>query len=148
MYRIYFFNAQGQYQVPVYSELVQSTIEIVFTFKDVVPGIRVTASDEVVFETEQGKVIWPEFEEVALAHLVKAYPPAMKVSALDVLPGYLSAVDRAKSAGPEERSLAFAQLRAAELPLLANAASEGLNLNEYAYRSAELIITELSEVAS
>jgi len=146
MYLIYFFNAQGNYQVPIYQADMKATLAIVFTYMELVPGIRVTESDEVVFETVRGKVIWPDIERDTLDDVAKAYPPAAKASALDVLPGYITAMDRAISAEPQALELAFSQLRAAEIPLLAYAASEGLNLNEYAYRPAEVVITELSEL--
>lgn len=145
MYRIHFFNEQGLYQVPVYKEDMKATLEIVFTYKALVPGIRVTEFDEVVFETERGRVVWPEIDTDTLTEVELAYPPAVKVSALDVLPSYMSAVDRARAADRRSRETAFAQLRAEEVPLLAYAANEGLNLNNYGYQPAELIITEISE---
>lgn len=145
MYLIHFFNAQGNYQVPVYQSDMKATLGIVFTYMKLVPGIRVTQSDEVVFETERGKVIWPEIDGDTLVDVTRAYPPAAKASALDVLPGYITAMDQAMSAAPQARELAFNHLREAEIPLLAYAASEGLNLNGYGYRPAEVVITELSE---
>lgn len=145
MYLIYFFNAQGNYQVPVYQSDMKAALGIVFTYMDLVPVIRVTQADEVVFETERGKVIWPEIERDTLVDVAKAYPPAAKASALDALPGYIAAIDRAMAAEPQALELAFTQLRAGEIPLLAYAASEGLNLNAYGYRPAEVVITELSE---
>lgn len=145
MYLIHFFNAQGKYQVPVYQEDVHAMVEVVFTYKDLVPGIRVTQVDEVVFETVQGSVVWPKIAADALAAMAEAFPPALRASALDVLSGYRQSVARAEAAGAGEQELAFAQLRAAEIPLLAYAASEGLNLNGYGYRPAEVIITEIEE---
>lgn len=145
MYRIHFFNDQGKYQVPIYREDVKATLEIVFTYKNLVPGIRVTQSDEVVFETEFGRVVWPEIEQDQLAEVERAFPPAPKASALDALPVYMAAIDRARDADLGSREPAFNQLRSAEVPLLAYAASEGLNLNHYAYRQAEEIIYEISE---
>lgn len=145
MYRVYFFNAQGMYQVPIYQEDLPACLELVFTYKDLVPGIRVTQSDEVVFETERGAVVWPELDQDQLQSMAARFPPAAKQATLELMPLYLDAVDRATSAGESEFALACAMLRAAELPLLANAAREALNLNQFGYRSAEVIITEIEE---
>jgi hypothetical protein len=57
-------------------------------------------------------------------------------------------VSSALASSAESLELASSQLRAAEVPLLAYAACEGLNLNAYGYRPAEVIITELSEFGS
>lgn len=145
MYRVYFFNAQGKYQVPIYQEDLRACLELVFTYKDLVPGIRVTQSDEVVFETERGAVVWPELDADQLESMAANFPPAAKQATLELLPQYLDAVERAKSADAGEFELASALLRAAELPLLANAAHEDLNLLQFGYRPAEVIITEIEE---
>jgi hypothetical protein len=110
---IHFFNAQGKYQVPVYQADVKAMVEIVVTYKNLVPGIRVTQHDEVVFETDRGTVIWPEISTEALAGMREAYPSAAKAAALDVLQGYMKAVDSAVAAGTDTRELTFAQLCAA-----------------------------------
>lgn len=145
MYLVYLFNALGKYQVPIYQDDLRASLELVFTYKDLVPRIRVTQSDEVVFETERGVVLWPEIQPDDVAAMVVNFPPAEKHAALELLPLYLDAVDRARSAHASEFELACALLRAAELPLLANAAQEALNLLEHGYRPAEVIITEIEE---
>lgn len=144
MYLIHFFSSKGKYQTPVYQDDAHAMVEVVFTYKDLVPGIRVTQADEVVFETEHGRVVWPDIAADALAAMVLAFPPAAKVPALNVLDGYRRATDRAFAADGDTRELTFSHLRAAEIPLLAYAACEGLNLNAFGYRPAEDIITEIS----
>jgi hypothetical protein len=86
MYKIHFFNAQGMYQVPIYRTDLNGMMEIVFSYKDLVPGIRVTEADEVVFETERGVVIWPEIPDDTLSKMAMTFPPVAKVSALCQFP--------------------------------------------------------------
>jgi hypothetical protein len=145
MYRVYFFNAQGKYQVPIYQEDMRACLELVFTYKDLVPGIRVTQSDEVVFETERGAVLWPDIDAAAVEAIEGNFPPAAEQATLGLMPKYLDSVQRARSADASEFELASSLLRAAELPLLANAAREALNLLEYGYRPVEVVLTEIEE---
>lgn len=145
MYLIHFFNAQGRYQTPIYQQDTQAALEIVFTYKDLVPRIMVTVNDESAFETERGRVVWPELAEEAIDRLQRAFPAAAAGSALGLLPGYLAEVSRTQMACPELAELAYTQLRAAEIPLLAYAACEGLNLLAHGYQPAEAIISKLME---
>ena len=145
MYKIYFFNNQGMYQVPIYRSEMETALEIVLTFKSVVPGIRVTQSDEVVLESQGSQVVWPEIDEATLAELASRFPSAVATSTVELLPGYFSVMEEAIGSDAESAELVVSRLRAAELQLLAQAAREGLNLNLHGYRPAEVIITELSE---
>lgn len=145
MYKIYFFNNQGMYQVPIYRSEMETALVIVLTFKSVVPGIRVTQSDEVVLESQGSEVVWPEIDEATLGELARRFPPAVATPTVELLPEYFSAMEEAIGSDSASGELVASRLRDAELQLLAQAAREGLNLNLHGYRPAEVILTELSE---
>jgi hypothetical protein len=59
----YIYNAEGNYHSRIYLKTIEDSLELVYRFKDMVPRILITESDESVVEVEAGVIVHPHFSE-------------------------------------------------------------------------------------
>lgn len=140
----YFFNEEGRYQSRIYLDSSTTCLEMAFRFRDIVPKIMITQSDESILEMEQGQLTHPELDREVVQQLQQSYPPIRPVEFEVALENYHKNISRVESEGVLDASIEN-RLRNSEYYLMAIAAREGVNLYEYDYKPAEALITELSE---
>jgi len=142
-----FFDNQGQYNNKLYPADLESAIEIVLRYRSVAPTIIVTENDEIVLEVQQGKATPPVFDHPAIQRIEAISPSKVpEGSAMELMEAYRDAMVTVTDQPPGPLATpSYLLLEAIEVPLLAFAAKEGIDLSAHGYQPAGALVAEHRE---
>jgi len=128
MNRVYFKNASGQYHYGQFFDEVGDAVRFALEFQDIAPLIMVTNKNDCsIFEIENRAVIFPEDED---------FSDVPKMGLCDHLPSsreeYVSLIERRNTTPIVDDTFQLL-----EATLLAAAARDNINLNEYGWSLPE-----------
>lgn len=144
MYKAYLFHANGRYQAPVYLDSNSAIVTFVFRYIDIAPKIRITKSDEIVFETDAGTVTHPDISPLELQAMrsrVVSLPVNSTIE--ELINTYTRRVDVFRSSRGKDKDTLQSMFQI-ETDLFALAAREGVNLTSYGWVSAGVIDAQLN----
>ena len=148
MYIGYFFSEDGRYQNKMYFDDINDCLQVAMTYRNLVPYIRFIESDKSILEVKAGEIIWPELLAAEVNSLKKKFSPMPEnLSFEEVLHKYIEIINSYFIRSTAKKY--FSEVRYHERNLMAVAARDKINLNQYTnFKPAELVITELMDAYS
>lgn len=143
MYRVYLFNEDGQYQAPIYLETDEAVVAAVFRYKNQVPRIMATKSDESVFEIEGGAIVFPEFDQETLDAIESRFEPlSQDLSVDELLDAYATRVEEYERSHGKNEEI-YQSMVKIENDLFALAARDNQNLSALGWTNSGIIQARL-----